>query len=679
MPTRNDSHSYGNRLYFGDNLEILRSTAIPDGSVDLIYLDPPFNSQAQYNVLFQSPRQNESSAQAGAFVDTWRWGEEAEVSYKEIMQLGGSTAQFIGALKSALRESDLMAYLVMMAVRLEVLRTKLKPTGSLYLHCDPTASHYLKVILDGIFGPSRFVGDVVWRRTNARGTKERWPRLHDTILQYSMSEDFVFNAVTVKADKAKLPHTLITGSDGKKYQTFELTGAGVTKDGESGKPWRGQDPSLFGRHWGNSLAQREEWDASGLIHWPKDGGFPRRRDEEPFDPESRKVVVGDVWTDIDRLNQTAKERRGYPTQKPVALLERIIDASSNKGGVVLDPFCGCGTTIDAAQRKGRQWIGIDIAIHAIKVIEARLAEHFPRLAYKVEGIPRDFASAVRLAEDDKYQFQWWANYLFNPHALREQKKGMDRGVDGDVFFPNGPGRPWGRVLTSVKGGDNVGPAMVRDFARVIQREKAEMGLFICLRRPTREMQREATSVGVADTVHGNIPKLQIVAIEDWFEGKLPKLPPLEHLPSAAFSTARRRPSLSNRIADPNQPELPLSFIGGKGKKQDVVHLNRSMVIESDTAPAPKEPVSPGTKPRRRRADQLRREPELMLPITGSSRRTRDLPFDEPLLIAQPANGKRRVTRPIVVDQQRRASLMEASSEFIGEDSSTKRVKKTKRG
>lgn len=227
----------------------------------------------------------------------------------------------------------------------------------------------------------------------------------------------------------------------------------------------------------------------------------------------------------------------------------------------------------------------------------------------MEGIPRDFASAERLAQDDKYQFQWWANYLFNPHALREQKRGADRGVDGDVFFPNGPGRPWGRMITSVKGGENVNPAMVREFAGTINAEKAEMGLFICLHKPTREMER-AAAVGIAKTVHGSIPKLQIVAIEEFFQGKLPKLPPLEHLPSAAFSTAKRRPSVSGRVADPDQPELPLSFIGGKSKISSTMHLNRNVVHAMDALAAT--------------MGESKRRP----PAASHRTRTKELPLDE---------------------------------------------------
>ena len=312
----------------------------------------------------------------------------------------------------------------------------------------------------------------------------------------------------------------------------------------------------------------------GRIIQPSPGAVPRYK--RMLD-EMKGIAIGDCWTDISAINSQARERMGYPTQKPLSLLERIIEASSASGAVVLDPFCGCGTTVDAAQRLGRQWIGIDIAVHAIKVIEARLAREFKNsVQYTLEGLPRDFASAIKLAETDKYQFQWWANYLFDPHALREHKKGADRGVDGEIFFPNGPGKPWGRMLTSVKGGEHVGPGMVRDFGRVIEREKATMGLFICLYPPTRAMTAEAASVGVADTVHGRIPRLQIVPLEEWFGGRRPALPPLQHLPSAAFSPSIKRKA--GKRPDPNAPELPLTFRGGKAEAE-VLHVNPRMVSD----------------------------------------------------------------------------------------------------
>lgn len=631
MRSRNGDSGNGNRLYFGDNLEILRSTVIPDGSVNLIYLDPPFNSQAQYNVLFQSPR-NDGSAQAGAFLDTWRWGEEADISYDEIMRQGGSTAKFIDALKSALGESDTMAYLVMMAVRLDALQSKLKPTGTLYLHCDPTASHYLKILLDGIFGADRFANEIVWRRTTPKGLAfSRFATNHDVLLAYRKGPKATWNPRYLPySDDYLARYNLIDEKTGRRFQGTSLL-----------NPAKNRPNLTYAFHghtrvWRWTKERMRQAEADNRIYLPAGGGVPR---EKRFLDEQEGVPVSSVWTDIPAVNAMADERIGYPTQKPLALLERIVTASSNPGDTILDPFCGCGTTIEAAQKTGRHWIGIDIAIHAIKVIEARLAEQFPGLKYKVEGIPRDFASAERLAKDDKYQFQWWANYLFNPHALREQKKGADRGVDGDVFFPNGPGRPWGRMITSVKGGENVNPAMVREFAGTINTENAEMGLFICLHKPTRDMER-AAAVGIAKTVHGTIPKLQIVAIEEFFQGKLPKLPPLEHLPSAAFSTAKRRPSLSGRVADPDQPELPLSFVGGKGKQSDVLHLNLNMVRESEHAAAQSAAPIVSKKPKRHRPTELRKQPQFMLPISGAGR-TKELPLNEPLLFPQRATAKRR--------------------------------------
>lgn len=512
-----------NTLYYGDNLTVLREY-IRDETVDLIYLDPPFNSQVTYNVLFRTPTGEPAEAQAEAFVDTWKWGPEAQQSFDEVIARGGPAAGLLRALHSFFGNSDMMAYLANMAARLVEMHRVLKPTGSLYLHCDPTASHYLKVLLDGIFGAERFLNEVVWKRTNARGTTGRWPRVHDVLLHYAKGREFTFHAQKAKADKAKLPHTLITGSDGKKYQTYELTAPGVTKVGESGKPWRGFGPSKMGRHWGNNRAVMDDWDAKGLIHWPKNNGFPRRRDEKPFDPNNRMVTVADVWTDIDRLNQTAKERLGYPTQKPLALLDRIIGASSNEGDLVLDPFCGCGTTVHAAEALGRRWIGIDITHYAITLIERRLQEHFAGIDIDMVGRPRDLAGARDLAARDKYQFQWWATWLLEPHAYREERKGGDRGIDGLYFFRNGP-MGTGLVIVSVKGGENVTPAMIRDLRGTIEREDAEMGVLVTLTPPTRGMIGEAAGSGYVNTAHGRKPRVQIATVEDLLVGRKPDLPP----------------------------------------------------------------------------------------------------------------------------------------------------------
>lgn len=477
------------RLYFGDNLDILRrADYIPNLSVDLIYLDPPFNSQAQYNLVFDRPGQrHRSAAQAGAFVDTWRWGEEAELAYRDIMQVGFALGRLIEALRSALRESDMMAYLVMMAVRLREMHLKLKPTGNIFLHCDPTASHYLKLIMDAIFGAENFRNEIIWQRSTGKSLmSKRLPNNHDVILAYQKTGDGYWNedAMFDPYDPANLPRTvaakyIYTETDGRTYRLDSLINPNANRPNLTyeflgvTKVWR----------WTKERMERAH--ADGLIVQSAPGRVPQLK---RYLEQQRGRAFADVWTDIAPLNSQAQERLGYPTQKPMALLQRILRLASRENDVVLDPFCGCGTTTEAAERLHRRWVGIDVAVHAIKVIEARLADKFPELEYKTEGMPRDFASAESLAERDKYQFQWWANYLFNPHALREQKKGADRGIDGELFFPNGPGRTWGRMLTSVKGG-SVGPAMVREFRGVLTRENAQMGLFICLRRPTAAMQR----------------------------------------------------------------------------------------------------------------------------------------------------------------------------------------------
>lgn len=547
-----------NRLYFGDNLEVLRDH-VKDESVDLVYLDPPFNSNASYNVFFGGQSGAVAEAQAEAFRDTWKWGEVSRDAYDEVMQSGDAVSLVMGGLRKWLGQSAMMAYLTMMAVRLVELRRVLKPRGSLYLHCDPTASHYLKVIMDAVFEPSNFVAEIVWRRTNARGTKERWPRLHDVILHYSKTNDFAFNAVLAKAEKSKLPHTLITGPDGQKYQTFELTGAGITKEGESGRAWRGHNPTTLGRHWGNSHNQLEEWNAAGLIHWPKEGGFPRRRAEEPFDPNERTVVVGDVWNDIDRINQTAKERVGYPTQKPIALLERIIAASSKPGDVVLDPFCGCGTSVDAAEGMGRRWIGIDVTHYAITLVEERLKRRHAKANFSVHGRPAAYTDAVALAARDKHQFQWWAAWFVGAQAYREERKTSDRGIDGSATFANGP-FGHGRLIISVKGGDNVGVQMVRDLRGVIEREEAEMGILVTLVEPTQPMRQEALQAGlVPKSAHGKLPRLQIATIAELFDGREPKLPPMPAALSGMRTPTRRR----RKQQPDNQLTLMLPLLGAK--------------------------------------------------------------------------------------------------------------------
>lgn len=561
-----------NRLWFGDNLSVLREE-VGTSSVDMVYLDPPFNSQANYNVLYRTPAEDAASAQVEAFRDTWTWGAEAQWAYDEIMHDGGAVAAIVNALHAALGDSDMMAYLVMMAQRLVELRRVLKPTGNLFLHCDPTASHYLKIILDSIFGPERFANEIIWQRSTGKSLmSRRLPTNHDVILGFEAGSNRTWNsdAMFEPYDLENLPSSIrqkYTGDDGdgRLYQLDNLLNPNADR------------PNLTYEFLGVTRVwrwTRERMQAAfdaGLVHQSAPGKVPRYK---RYLDELRGMPLGDVWTDIPPLNSQARERMGYPTQKPLKLLDRLIRAASNPGDVVLDPFCGCGTTVEAAQHAGRQWIGIDVAYHAIRVIEDRLAQLPVPPQYSLGGIPRDFPSALRLAENDKYQFQWWANYLVGVQAMKEIKKGPDKGIDGQMFFMNGP-RGWGRILTSVKGGQHVGVKDVREFRAVLDREGADMGLFICLRDPTRDMAAEAAAARFVQTAHGHLPKLQIVSIQRWFEGERPVLPSLGHLSRDFF-----RPNVKQKAdkrPDPQQPEFAFSFQGGRDDSDVVVHFNPAQV------------------------------------------------------------------------------------------------------
>ncbi|WP_316979209.1 site-specific DNA-methyltransferase [Shumkonia mesophila] len=516
-----------NTLYYGDNLRIMREK-MADESVDLVYLDPPFKSDLDYNLLFRTDGLAPDEAQMTAFKDTWIWDAAAQEAYDDVQGLTNvNLVNVINALHSGFGPVPMLAYIVNMAIRLVALHRILKSTGTLYLHCDPTASHYLKIVLDAVFGPERFFSEIIWRRTNSRSTAGKWPRLHDVILTYTKTGAKTFNSLKAKADIAKTPHTLIT-VDGVKYQTYELTGPGITKDGDSGKPWRGFDPSEMGRHWGNSLTQREEWDDAGLIHWPKDGGWPRRRDEEQFVPGDRMITVGDVWTDIDRINQSAKERLGYPTQKPVALLERIIAASSNPGDVVFDPFCGCGTTIEAAQKLGRKWIGIDVSPFAIQLIKKiRIGGAFPELKagvdYEIDGLPTTVEGAALLADQDKKAFEIWAVSVID--GIPNEKKGADGGIDGRIpFKPDGKATKF--AVVSVKGG-KLKADDIRSLMTVAQREKASslgFGVMISLHEPTQKMRTDAATAGTVEINGQKYPLIQTLTVEEILHGKRMRIP-----------------------------------------------------------------------------------------------------------------------------------------------------------
>jgi len=504
-----------NHLYYGDNLRVLRES-IRDESVDLIYLDPPFNSNASYNVLFKGPQGTESAAQIEAFDDTWHWTDSAEDAYGEVLRSGnGNAAEMLRAMRTFLGENDMMAYLAMMAVRLLELHRVLKPTGSLYLHCDPTASHYLKILLDAVFGARNFRNEIVWQRVTGKSLmKKRLPTNHDVLLVYQKTDAATWNdsAIYIPYDldnlpektKAKYSHK---DPDGRLYQLDNLINP------NSNRPNLTYEFLGVTRVWRWTRERMQAAYDAGLVVQSAPGMVPRQK---RYIDEQEGIALSDVWTDIPPLNSQAQERLGYPTQKPVALLERILNASSNPGDVVLDPFCGCGTTVHAAQKLGRQWIGIDVTHLAVGLIEKRLRDAFDDVEFTTHGVPQDIEAARDLArrgrEDKNYYFEFekWALSLINAQPGNLSKKGADRGIDGNIYFGK-----TSRAIVSVKAGDNVGVAMVRDLRGTIERERAEIGIFLTLTPPTKPMITEAASAGQFEMDgFAPVPRIQIVSIED---------------------------------------------------------------------------------------------------------------------------------------------------------------------
>ena len=549
-----------NQLHFGDNLDVLRKH-VKDESVDLVYLDPPFNSSATYNVLFKEGNGIVSEAQAEAFKDTWAWGHSAAEAYEDALRAGGDLAILMRAFRAWLGDGGLMAYLAMMSVRLVELHRVLKPSGSLYLHCDPTASHYLKLVLDAVFSPQNFRNDITWKRrvgmSSAVHSANRFGTITDTILFCAKSEEAGFHVQYNKDDPdyqryIKERFTQVD-PDGRRFQATSLVNP--ARRPNLMYDYKGYKSPPNG--WMITKEKMEDWDRAGRIYFPKSPEGRLRR--KSYADELKGMPVQNLWTDIPEINSQAQERLGYPTQKPVALLERIINASSDEGDVILDPFCGCGTTIEAAERLNRQWIGIDITHYAVTLIETRLRKAHPQADYKIFGRPTDLAGARDLADRDKYQFQWWAAWKLGAQTY-ESKKGADRGIDGNIFYPNGP-YGYGRIIISVKGGEHVSPLMVRELSGVIQREDAEMGILVTLAEPTRGMLADAAGAGFVErSAHGRLPRIQIVTVADLIDGRLPKLPPLP----VAQEAARARP----RKRDRDQLELMLPFAGAGGLRTE---------------------------------------------------------------------------------------------------------------
>ena len=556
-----------NKLYYGDNLPILREY-IDDESVDLIYLDPPFNSNRSYNVLFRDESGLDSDAQILAFGDSWHWGPSAESTWHDLVSGPDDVATLMNALRQLLGENQMMAYLVMMCARLVELRRVLKPTGSLYLHCDDAASHYLKLMLDIIFGAQNFRNHIAWRRATAHNDPKRYGRIQDHILFYSRSDEFYWQGEsngTAKTDE-ELEEVYPSQDERGRYRSADLTGPlhSAQPGSPSTTPWRNYDVFAMGRCWSVPKTGRyaeyierefipgyrsiegihdrlETLDTAGLIHHPKRGKWPGLKRYAAAD---RGVPPQDIILDpigFTNFSSQRGEYLDYPTQKPLAQLEKLIKVSCPPGGVVLDPFCGCGTAVVAAQQLDRQWIGIDITHLSVAMMKARLHDECGGLRagvdYEVLGEPTTLQDARRLALDDRYQFQFWALSLVQAQPLNnERKKGADRGIDGVLSFVDGSGRRQRRrrILVQVKSG-GVSSRDIRDLRGTVEREDAALGVFITLESPTGPMEREAVSAGFfePESWSGRHPRLQILTIEALLDGAQVNMPLMRNTPRIA--------------------------------------------------------------------------------------------------------------------------------------------------
>lgn len=519
-----------NTLFYGDNLEVLQRHFPPE-CIDLIYLDPPFNSKVDYNILFRERSGKESVAQAQAFSDSWTWNTVAEETYLKIQQVP-KLDKMITFLHGDLGKNDFMAYLVMMTIRLNELHKVLKPTGSLYLHCDPTASHYLKIILDNIFEPYNFRNEIVWVRTTGHRDSHKYNQSHDIILFYSKSDDFTWNPQYIPYDKEYIKKNFnhVDPKTGRKFMADNLLAAG-TRNGESGKEWHGINPTKTGNHWQYTVQKLDQFEKEDKIFFPQKGKMPRLK--RYLDELDGKPLTSE-WVDIPSIGAHAFERLDYPTQKPLLLLERIIKSSTHEGETVLDPFCGCGTTIMASQELKRRWVGIDVTHLAISLIRSRLRKiHvYADKDYTIIGEPVDLTGAQKLAEENKYQFQYWAVSLVDGFPVGQSsknpygKKGADKGIDGWITFREGNKIDLQRIVVQVKGGHNVGAGEVRDLIGTVQNTQSAMGILITLDEPTQPMKIAAMEAGYYEspTWGHNYPKIQISTIAELLQKKKPTIP-----------------------------------------------------------------------------------------------------------------------------------------------------------
>ena len=540
-----------NTLYYGDCLEWL--PRFPPESVDLIYLDPPFNSNTNYNLLFGNgqPKRGGRTAQVRAFDDTWRWDDAAAKRVDRLSRAAGHPAhKAVAGLRVLVGDGGMLAYLSYMAERLAAMRHVLKPTGSIYLHCDPTASHGLKLVMDTIFGAGNFRNEIVWRRSNAHNKLSRqYGPIHDVILFYAAGDRSTFHPGRRLYTKTYIRDAFRHRDERGRYQTNVLTGPGKRR-GDSGKPWRGYDPTERGRHWAIPQALKEalpeEYRTTGTLELLdalasqgelviSRNGVPRYKqrmgqgvqyqDIWAYQPGTGGTLHGDD-TEIDRdvkWLDAESERLGYPTQKPVGLLERIIESSTNPDDVILDPFCGCGTAVVAAHKLNRRWAGIDISPFAIDLIREK---RFPEFHVPTEGYPYDLAGAAKLAREQPFKFEKWAVTRVPGLAPNDRQVG-DGGIDGVGYLLAKPDNgTTGQVLAQVKGG-KYRLGQLRDFLGVMEREQAAIGVYTTV-EPIRAAGAHAEAARRGNLRLGatEYPRAQLWSMRDYFDDRMPLLPAL---------------------------------------------------------------------------------------------------------------------------------------------------------
>lgn len=503
-------------LYYGDCLEVIEDW--PNACVDLIYLDPPFNSNVNYNILFRPDNGNggtQRQAQTLAFADTWRWDYGAAQRVTQICNAVSHPAhKAIVGLRAVLGETGMLAYVSYMAERLSAMRRLLKPTGSIFLHCDPTASHYLKVLLDSIFGGENFRNEIVWKRRQDTHNlpKHHMGRIHDTIFWYAQSEETPYNELYLPYDEAYVKsHYKHVDANGK-YRLLPCT-----NETGGNRPYTFRGITRAWRFSPKNMAQMYESDL--LVQLTPKGPWYYKK----YLAEAQGVPMQDLWDDIGPAR--GKERIGYPTQKPVALLERILHAATREGDVVLDPFCGCGTTIAAAHELGLHWMGIDVSPFAIELI---VRVRFQGLPIQVMGIPADMEGASKLAREKPFDFEKWAISRIPGLAPNSRQTG-DSGVDGRGTLILKPDEYKDRILAQVKGG-SFNASQLRDFMHTLENEKAALGVFITLRRLAGRQLQNARAVlaGAGSLTLGasTYPRAQLWSIEDYFMERMPRLPDL---------------------------------------------------------------------------------------------------------------------------------------------------------